>query len=297
MRIKSVKSTQKITSAMKMVAAAKLRRSQEKAERARPYAEQLEILLSQCLKVGKGEDIAPSVFLNQTPNEAPHLFVVCTSDRGLCGGFNSSIIREARHQLRNAKEKGESFKLFLLGKKAREQLFREYKPHVIDPFFESDPKGPTHEGATTIATFLENLLKEKKVGRISMVYSLFKTVLTQVVTVQQVVPFITVPEKAPEILKTEFSKNNGEICSPWYSFEPSLSKLTELLLFNTFVSQIYQALLETKASELGARMTAMDNATRNARDVIKKLELTYNRTRQGCITKELIEIISGAEAL
>ena len=300
MRIKSIKATQKITSAMKMVAASKLRRSQEKAEGARPYAYHLSYLLQQSLRSYDDNEGEPSILLKGN-DSLPHLLVVCTSDRGLCGGFNSSIIREARNQIKKIEDAGQRVFLFVSGKKGKDGLMRDHGSKIIDTKdlnvpVEFGKKGPVYEDALKIAAYLENLVKKGEVGRISIVYSLFKTVLTQVVTVRHIVPFTEINQG---MFLNSLEKNLPEIegeSSLIYRFEPSAQDVANGLLSENLTSQLYQAFLETMASESAARMTAMDNATRNARDVIKKLELNYNRTRQACITKELIEIISGAEA-
>jgi F-type H+-transporting ATPase subunit gamma len=285
-RIKSVKATQKITSAMKMVAAAKLRRSQDRVESARPYAREISKMLGNCLSDMSGIETKPLLYMGN-PDNKTHLIVVCTSDRGLCGGFNSSIVREVRQQIKVHQAEGRSVQLYFLGKKGREQLLKDHANLMIGVRTDFGRSGPTFEEAEDIASYLETMTHENKVGSISIIYSTFKSVLTQVVTVHQLIPF-----PSSEALAT--LEEGGKVL---YDFEPTQTDLLQSLLPRNLAVQIYQALLETTASEHGARMTAMDNATRNARDVIKKLELNYNRTRQAYITKELIEIISGAEVL
>lgn len=281
-RIKSVKSTQKITSAMKMVAGAKLRKAQERVESARPYTHKLHHMVQNCLSDPLPDHEAPILYKGN-PDVPVRLLVVMTSDRGLCGGFNGNIIRQTKNLIEQLQKQHQQVKLFCIGRKGRDILKREYQHLILDSMTDVGKAGPSFDEATIISEKLISLLMTKQVGSITCVYSVFKSALTQKVTQDALIPFATpATDQHHRVL---------------YEFEPSRLELLEKLLPYNFTTQIYQNLLETYASEHGARMTAMDNATRNAQDVIKRLELNYNRTRQACITKELIEIISGAEAL
>jgi len=282
-RIKSVKSTQKITKAMKMVAAAKLRRAREQAEAARPYSEAMErMLLSLAASVpGGSEDLK---LLSGTGKSETHLIVVATSDRGLCGAFNSSIVRAVRRKIREMQSEGKTVKLICVGRKGFEQLHHEFGKLII-----GRAELKSRRLGYTDAQIVSNLITEKfEAGEFDVahvVYNTFKSAISQVVTFQQLIP-LALPEKGTE-------NPNGAA----YEYEPEESEILANLLPQNLAVQTYHALLENAASEQGARMTAMDNATRNAGDMIKKLNLKYNRTRQAAITKELIEIISGAEAV
>jgi F-type H+-transporting ATPase subunit gamma len=280
LRIKSVKSTQKITSAMKMVAAAKLRKAQERAEAARPYALGLEQLLVNAL-AQQPDTVRPSVLLTGNPDNPVHLIVVVTSDRGLCGGFNVNIIRDVKHLVKRFQTNDVPVKILCVGRKGRDLLRREYGSLIIDTITDVGRKGITIEESEKVCQKLQELLDENVCGGMTVIYSVFKSALNQEVARRQLIP-----------LPIEGKSDHG-----LFEFEPSQEALIEQLVPKNFTVQMYQILIETNASEQGARMTAMDNATRNARDVIKRLELNYNRTRQAYITKELIEIISGAEAL
>ncbi|WP_010299096.1 F0F1 ATP synthase subunit gamma [Candidatus Odyssella thessalonicensis] len=280
LRIKSVKSTQKITSAMKMVAAAKLRKAQEKAESARPYALVLEKMLVNVLSQNPDLPQVPKL-LTGNPDNPVHLVVVVSSDRGLCGGFNINIIRETKHLVRRLQAENVPVKILCIGRKGRDLLRRDFGPLIIDTLSDIGRKGVTIEESSQVCTYLEGLLEQDVCGGMTIVYSLFKSALSQDVVRRQLIP-----------IPIEQTNDRGI-----FEFEPSHERLINELLPKNFAVQMYQILLETNASEHGARMTAMDNATRNARDVIRQLELNYNRTRQAYITKELIEIISGAEAL
>lgn len=280
MRIKSVKSTQKITSAMKMVAAAKLRKAQERAEKARPYAAGIKNMMTASLQVwpdfGK-----PPVLLAGNPRAGAELIIVVTSDRGLCGGFNTNIVREVKSLLRQRDEENIPVKLFCIGRKGYELLRRDHAKKIIAVESELTKTVLQFEQIRMISRKLEQLLEEGVVGKIRAVYSIFKSAISQEITQSALVPL--------EI---------QAICEASITdYEPDQLELVNSLLPQNLATQLFQIVLETSASEHGARMTAMDNATRNARDVIQRLELTYNRTRQAYITKELIEIISGAEAL
>ena len=281
-RINSVKSTQKITSAMKMVAAAKLRRAQEQAEAARPYAERMERVLGSLAAGLAGRDDAPPLLVG-TGREAKHLVVVMTSDRGLCGGFNSTIVRGARRLIRDLLGKDRQVKILCVGRKGRDQLRREFGPLIVATLEEVGRPRLGFAAADEVARRLILMFETGDFDHCTIVYNKFKSAMTQIVTVQQLVPFAGAAETAaPQVL---------------YEFEPDETEILAELLPRNLAVQVFRALLENAASEQGARMTAMDSATRNAGDMINRLTINYNRTRQAYITKELIEIISGAEAL
>lgn len=283
-RIKSVKSTQKITKAMKMVAAAKLRRAREQAEASRPYAEAMERVLSAVASNQK--QTAASPLLVGTGSDSTHLIVVATSDRGLCGGFNSSIVRAVRRKVRELQAAGKTVKLLFIGRKGYEQLNYEFKSLIVGKS-ELPKKKIGFSDADTVA---QDLIKRLEAGEFDVahiVYNKFKSAISQVVTFQQIIPL--------DVKNTQHSALSTHNSS--YEYEPSEAEILADLLPKNLGVQVYNAMLENAASEQGARMTAMDNATRNAGEMIKKLSLKYNRTRQAAITKELIEIISGAEAV
>jgi len=280
-RIKSVKSTQKITKAMKMVAAAKLRRAREQAEAARPYAEAMDnVLKALAGSVATRQDV-PRLLVG-TGSSNTQLIVVATSDRGLCGGFNSSIVRAVRRKVRELQSQGIKVKLLCVGRKGYEQLQGEFKSIIISRS-ELNKKKLSHKDAEVISQELVNRFNAGEFDVAHVVYNHFKSAISQVVTFHQIIPIAL-----PEIVQ-------GETIN--YEFEPDESEILDSLLPLNLSAQLYGALLENAASEQGARMTAMDNATRNAGEMIKGLSLKYNRTRQAAITKELIEIISGAEAV
>ncbi len=283
-RINSVKATQKITSAMKMVAASKLRRAQEQAEAARPYAERMERMVSS-LSLTVADDESAHELLRGTNSDETHLLVVATSDRGLCGGFNGSIVRAVRNRIALLEGEKKTAKLFVIGRKGSDQLRREHGGKFIETVAGSGSTGPGYRDATAVAQTLIALFEKKEFDVCTIVYNEFKTAMTQIVTFQQLIPF-----QSGQISEVNL---DGAI----YEFEPDEDAILETLLPRNIGIQIYHALLENGASEQGARMMAMDNATRNAGDMIDKLTLTYNRTRQAMITTELIEIVSGAEAL
>ena len=287
-RINSVRSTQKITSAMKMVAGAKLRRAQEKAEAARPYADRMERMLSSLAESFGGRADGPPMLVG-TGKDAVHLLVVATADRGLCGSFNSTIVRETRRAIRALQHDGKTVKILCVGRKGRDQLRREYGRSIVGHTERLGGKfGPGIDDAKAIAQKIIEMFEAGAFDVCTIVYNRFKSVITQVVTTQQLLPYVAArPEEAavPDL--------GGAI----YEFEPDEGEILERLLPENLGVQIFRAVLENAASEQGARMTAMDNATRNAGDMIDRLTLLYNRSRQAAITKELIEIISGAEAL
>ena len=283
-RINSVKSTQKITSAMKMVAAAKLRRAQENAEAARPYAERMERMLGSLAGSMAGREGAPPLLAGNGRDQV-HLIVVMTSDRGLCGGFNSSIVRAARRKIRELREQGKEVKIFTVGRKGRDQLRRDLGALIIGHL---EDVGRPRLNFAVAAKLGERLAASFAAGEFDVchiVYNKFKSAMTQIVTFQQLIPFA---------LPAEGTASASDVV---YDYEPDETEILESLLPRNIGVQIYRALLENEASEQGARMTAMDSATRNAGEMINKLTIFYNRSRQAYITKELIEIISGAEAL
>ena len=290
-RINSVKSTQKITSAMKMVAAAKLRRAQEQAEAARPYAERMERMLgSVAASLGSSEGAPP--LLAGTGKDDVHLLVVATSDRGLCGGFNSSIVREARKLIRELTAAGKTVRILCVGRKGRGQLARDHGSLIVDTIDDVGRPRLGFDDAQAIANRLLALYGEDGFDICTVVYNRFQSVITQIVTVQQLIPF-----GPPTEGEGEESDESAGGAKAIYEFEPEEGEILETLLPLNLSVQVYRALLENAASEQGARMAAMDNATRNAGDMIDRLTLDYNRSRQAAITSELIEIISGAEAV
>ncbi len=289
-RIASVKSTQKITSAMKMVAAAKLRRAQEQAEAARPYAERMERMLSSLAAASAGREGAPELLAGKGRDQV-HLLVVGTADRGLCGGFNSSIVREVRRRITVLRGDGKTVKLLCVGRKGRDQLRREFGAAIIDTVEDVARPRLRFEAADEIAKRIAQMFEAGEFDVCTIYYARFQSAISQVVTAQQLIPFAPSTEDSAEAEQT------GPATLAVYEYEPSEEEILAALLPRNLAVQVFRALLENSASEHGARMTAMDNATRNAGDMIDALTLTYNRTRQAVITSELIEIISGAEAL
>ena len=290
-RIRSVRSTQKITAAMKMVAASRLRRAQEQAEAARPYATRMERVLGSLAGRMTGMPGAPPL-LAGTGRDDVHLLVVATSDRGLAGGFNATILREARRRVRDLDNAGKTVKLLTVGRKGRDSLRRDYNRLIHDSLIEIGRRRVSVEEARDIAGRILALYGAGEFDVCTIVFNRFRSAMTQIVTVQQLIPFA--PPPAPPGAETAAAEAMGGAI---YEFEPSEEEILSELLPNNLAVQIYTALLENAASEQGARMTAMDNATRNAGEMIDRLTMNYNRTRQAVITKELIEIISGAEAL
>jgi F-type H+-transporting ATPase subunit gamma len=287
-RITSVKSTRKITSAMKMVAAAKLRRAQEQAEAARPYAERMERMLGSLAASLKGSDGAPPL-LAGSGSDKTHLVVVASSDRGLCGGFNVNIVRSARQLITQLSAEGKNVKVLCVGRKGNDQLKREFGSHITDTIIDVGKPKLEFTQADTIGHRISAMFAKGEFDVCTLIYAKFQSAITQEVTRMQLVPF-AIPEAEEE------AGTDGGIPAI-YEFEPGEEEILADLLPRNLSVQIFRALLENAASEQGARMTAMDNATRNASDMIDDLTIFYNRTRQGVITKELIEIISGAEAL
>jgi len=290
-RIASVKKTQKITSAMKMVAAAKLRRAQEGAEKARPYAERMHRMLSS-IAMGVGDPQgAPKMLVGTGGNR--QLFLVCASDRGLCGGFNGSIIRETRKRLRDCASKGIDFKIITVGRKSRDLLRREFSEKIIASFTDIGRRGVEFHEAVEVSDKITELYEAGEFDVCTVIYNKFQSAISQVVTPLQLIPFNMDEAEGSD----DEPKLNAATAHAVFIYEPDEDEILEDLLPRNVATQIFQAFLESSASEHGARMTAMDNATRNAGDMIDGLTMTYNRTRQAVITKELIEIISGAEAL
>ena len=287
-RITSVKSTRKITSAMKMVAASKLRRAQSAAEEGRPYAERMERMLGELTSSLSTMDGAPKL-LSGSGSDENHLLVAITADRGLCGGFNGSIIREARRRMQDLRGQGKKVKLLCLGRKGRDGLNREFSDQIIDTVEGLTKTGVDFATARDVAASLVERFDAEEFDVCTIIYNRFVSVISQEITVQQVIPF-PVPE-VEEAAAADKSQN------AMYLMEPSEEEILGDLLPRNLSVQIFRALLESNASEHGARMSAMDNATRNAGDMLDNLTITYNRTRQAAITSELIEIISGAEAL
>jgi F-type H+-transporting ATPase subunit gamma len=285
-RIASVKATQKITKAMQMVAAAKLRRAEQAAAAARPYAERMERVLSNLASGMQGSPLAPKL-LAGAGEDKRHLLVVVTADRGLCGGFNSSIARLARDHARRLLADGKEVQFLCVGRKGADILRRQFPGKIDDVISLRDVKNVGFSSAQMIAERIIDMYGEDRFDVATMFYSKFKSVVSQIPTAQQIVPAeIPEGEEGEDLLK-------GAV----YEYEPSEEEILDELLPRNVAIQLLKALLENAASEQGARMSAMDNATRNAGDMIKRLSLEYNRTRQAQITKELIEIISGAEAL
>lgn len=286
-RISSVQSTRKITSAMKMVAASKLRRAQEQAEAGRPYAERMGRMLASLAANVQDSGNGPKL-MSGTGSDKTHLLVVISGDRGLCGAFNSSVVRETRRQIQRLQSEGKTVKLLTVGRKARDQLRRDYASLIIENYEDIGRRRLSFAEADMVAGRVLSLFAAGEYDVCSVIYTKFKSAISQIVTIQQMVPFALEVGQQPE--------DTNEI-KPVYEFEPDEEQILADLLPRNLSIQIYRALLESAASQHGAQMTAMDNATRNAGDMINKLTITYNRTRQAYITKELIEIISGAEAI
>ena len=283
-RIKSVKSTQKITKAMKMVAAAKLRKAQESAEKGRPYSQKMHNIILNLTKSINDPQNAPKLLVG-TGEDKKYLCVVLTADRGLCGGFNSNICKLAKSNFKKILGEGKELYIITVGSKGYDQIKREYGKHVIKKFSFKDKKHVSFNEADEVGKEIISLFNQDKFDICIIFYNNFKNVITQIPQAQQIIP----AEK--RILK----ENDTEEFS--YEFEPEEDEILEDLLPKNISTQVFKALLENAASEQGSRMTAMDNATRNAGDLVDKLTIDYNRSRQASITKELIEIISGAESL
>jgi len=282
LRINSVKSTRKITQAMKMVAAAKLRRAQTQAEAARPYAERMERMLASLGASVAGSPDAPKLLVG-TGADKVHLLVVVTAERGLCGGFNTNVGRFARAQVRALEAEGKTVKIITVGRKGAVYLKREFANRIVEEFSFANKKRIAFEDASEVSAKISDMLDAGEFDVCTLIYNRFKNVISQTPVGQQLIP-----TPLPEV-KAE----SGAL----YEFEPTEEEILARLLPQNLGIQIYRALLDNAAGFYGSQMTAMDNATRNAGEMINKLTLNYNRTRQANITRELIEIISGAEAL
>ena len=282
-RINSVTSTRKITQAMQMVAAAKLRRAEESASAARPYAERFNAVMAE-LAASVGDSDAAPPLLRGTDSEQTHLLVVMTAERGLCGGFNSSIVKLAKSRAEKLTESGKTVKILTVGKKGREQLRREWADHLVGHIDLSEVKRVGYANAQDVANDVLSRFDAGEFDVATIFFSVFQSVINQIPTETQIIP-------------AKFDAEESEGAPTVYDYEPDEAEILEELLPRGVATQIFSALLENGASEQGARMSAMDNATRNAGEMIDKLTIQFNRTRQAVITNELIEIISGAEAL
>ena len=283
-RIKSVKSTQKITKAMKMVAAAKLRKAQENAERGRPYSQKMQNIILNLTKSINDPQNAPKLLIG-TGDDKKYLCVVLTADRGLCGGFNSNICKLAKINFKKILGEGKTLKIITVGSKGLDQIKREYGKYVIKKFSFKEKKQISFNEAKIVGEEIISLFNQNEFDKCILFYNNFKNVITQIPQAQQIIP----------AENNSSDKTDEKTYS--YEFEPDEDEILEDLLPKNISTQIFKALLENAASEQGSRMTAMDNATRNAGDLVDKLTINYNRSRQASITKELIEIISGAESL
>ena len=281
-RIASVKSTQKITKAMKMVAAAKLRKAQESAEKGRPYSEKMNNIILNLSKGISDKENAPKL-LSGTGNNKVHLCVVMTSDRGLCGGFNSNIIKKAKSYFSKISGEGKELKIITVGSKGNDQLKRVYGEKIIENISFKESKNTNYFDADKVGKIIIEKFEAGEFDICTIFYNQFKNVITQIPQAQQILP-----------LNNEKDESNSEAS---YEFEPDEDEILDNLLPKNISTQIFKAMLENSASEQGSRMSAMDNATRNAGEMVDKLTIEYNRSRQAAITKELIEIISGAESL
>ena len=281
-RIASVKSTQKITKAMKMVAAAKLRRAQESAEKGRPYSEKMNNIILNLSNGISDKENAPKL-LSGTGQEKTHLCVVMTSDRGLCGGFNSNIIKKAKNYFAKILDEGKELKIITVGSKGNDQLKRVYGEKIIENISFKESKNTNYFDADKVGKTIIEKFEAGEFDICMIFYNQFKNVITQIPQAQQIIP-----------LNNEGEETSSEES---YEFEPDEDEILSNLLPKNISTQIFKAMLENSASEQGSRMSAMDNATRNAGEMVDKLTIEYNRSRQAAITKELIEIISGAESL
>jgi F-type H+-transporting ATPase subunit gamma len=295
-RIRSVKSTQKITSAMKMVAAARLRRSQERVEAVRPYDGAMHEMVSHLLKKSRQDLAKEPLLLTGHPDLPIHLLIVVTTDRGLCGGFNGTVVREAKSVIRTLQAEGKVVKIFCLGRKGQALLRHEFGDLIIETVLHGHKTGggkttESFEDALAFSMRLQTMLKESLFGEASILFTVFHSALRQSIARHSLIPFHAPWEEEPDIFEPESRKY------ALYEYEPKIDSLLDYLLPRSLAVEIYRVFLENNASEQGARMTAMDNATRNAQEMIQKLARTYHQTRQAYITKELIEIISAAEAM
>ena len=283
-RIKSVKSTQKITKAMKMVAAAKLRKAQENAEKGRPYSKKMQNIILNLTRSISDPKNAPKL-LSGTGNDKTYLCVVLTADRGLCGGFNTNICKLAKTSFKKILNEQKNLKIITVGSKGFDQIKREYGKYVVKKYSFKEKKQITFKEADTVGNEIIRLFNQNEFDKCILFFNNFKNVITQIPQAQQIIP---VDNKSSELKEENFLP---------YEFEPDEDEILEDLLPKNISTQVFKAFLENAASEQGSRMTAMDNATRNAGDLVDKLTINYNRSRQASITKELIEIISGAESL
>jgi len=282
-RIKSVKSTQKITKAMKMVAAAKLRKAQENAEKGRPYSEKMNNIILNLSNSITDKENAPKL-LAGTGNKKIHLCIVLTADRGLCGGFNTNIVKKAKSFFEKIKSEGKNLKIITVGSKGYDQIKRVYGNQIIEKISFKDSKAANYLDAEIVGKKIIQLFEKNEFDICTIFYNQFKNVITQIPQEQQIIPL-----KSSEVKKNSVEDN--------YEFEPEEDEILSNLLPKNISTQIFKAMLENSASEQGSRMSAMDSATRNAGELVDKLTINYNRSRQAAITKELIEIISGAESL
>ena len=282
-RIASVKSTQKITKAMKMVAAAKLKRAQDSAEKGRPYSEKMNNIILNLSEGISDKENAPKL-LSGTGKDQIHLCVVMTSDRGLCGGFNSNIIKKAKSYFSRLSSEGKELKIITVGSKGNDQLKRIFGDKIIENISFKNSKNANFFDAEKVSKIIIEKFQKEEFDICTIFFNQFKNVITQIPQAQQIIPLKT------DIDDKEKSEDN-------YEFEPDEDEILTNLLPKNISTQIFKAMLENSASEQGARMSAMDNATRNAGEMVDKLTIEYNRSRQAAITKELIEIISGAESL
>ena len=282
-RIKSVKSTQKITKAMKMVAAAKLRKAQENAEKGRPYSEKMNNIILNLSNSITDKENAPKLLVG-TDNEKVHLCIVLTADRGLCGGFNTNIVKKAKFFFEKIESEGKSLKVITVGSKGYDQLKRIYGNQIIKKISFKDSKVANYLDAEIVGKKIIELFRKNEFDICTIFYNQFKNVITQIPQEQQIIPL-----KSSKVKENAVDDN--------YEFEPEEDEILSNLLPKNISTQIFKAMLENSASEQGSRMSAMDSATRNAGELVDKLTIYYNRSRQAAITKELIEIISGAESL
>ncbi len=282
-RISSVKSTQKITKAMKMVAASKLRRAQESAEKGRPYSDKMNNIILNLSNSITDKENSPKL-LAGSGDDKVHLCIVMTSDRGLCGGFNTNIIKKAKLYFQKIIDAGKTLKIITVGSKGYDQLKRTYKDNIIEKISFKESKHANYFDADKVGKIVIEKFEKKEFDVCTIFYNQFKNVITQIPQEQQIIP----------LKATESEGNSSE---DNYEFEPEEDEILSNLLPKNISTQIFKAMLENSASEQGSRMSAMDNATRNAGEMVDKLTIQYNRSRQAAITKELIEIISGAESL
>ena len=283
-RIKSVKSTQKITKAMKMVAAAKLKKAQDNAEKGRPFSDKMQNIILNLTLAMKNDTNAPKL-LTGTGNDKTYLCVLLTADRGLCGGFNTNICKLAKKHFRKILNDGKNLKIISVGSKGYDQIKKDFSKYIIEKRDFKNIKNITFNDAQNIGKIILDLFENNQFDKCFLFFNNFKNVITQIPKAQQIIP-------AQEVDNQSKDQNVAN-----YDFEPDEDEILEDLLPKNISTQIFKAFLENAASEQGSRMTAMDNATRNAGDLVEKLTINYNRSRQAAITKELIEIISGAESL